>query len=252
MASHSHVRWFASNSPEYHRAFKTFLAHTDQKDKALAWLKREVEVLGNRAVMIDAGAGSGKLTSWFEPYFGQVVAIEPNPSLAAELRDACPTAHVLASTIAEASLSKAAQFVLCSHVFYYIPEAAWESNLRTLMGWLAPGGVMAIALQNPRTDCMEMVRHFIGGRFDLGELCRVAGSVPGGYEARLETIPAYIETANLGIACEIAEFVLNVLPMPSPPRWTDLERYVQARFKRPGGGYRFSCDQDFLRIARQG
>jgi 2-polyprenyl-3-methyl-5-hydroxy-6-metoxy-1,4-benzoquinol methylase len=251
MTGHSHVRSFASNSLEYHRAFKTFLAHTDQKDKALAWLKREVETLGNRAVMIDAGAGSGKLTSWFEPYFGQVIAIEPNPSLAAELRDSCATADVLASTIAEASPSKAADFVLCSHVFYHIPEAAWESNLRALMGWLAPGGVMAIALQNPRTDCMEMVRQFIGGQFDLGHLCRVAGSVPGDHEARLETVPAHIETADLGTACEIAEFVLNVLPMPSSPRWTDLERYVEERFKQPGGRYRFSCDQDFLRIAKR-
>jgi hypothetical protein len=98
---------------------------------------------------------------------------------------------------------------------------------------------------------MEMVRQFIGGQFDLGHLCRVAGSVPGDYEARLETVPASIETVDLGTACEIAEFVLNVLPMPSPPRWTDLERYVEERFKQPGGRYRFSCDQDFLRIARR-
>jgi hypothetical protein len=250
MTRHTHVRSFASSSPDYHRAFRTFLAHTDQKDQALAWLSRQVEALGDRAVMIDAGAGGGKLTSWFIPYFRRVIAIEPNPSLEAELRAASPTADVLPTTITAAAPSAAGNFVLCSHVFYHIPEAEWEQNLRRLMDWLAPGGVLAIALQSPRTDCMRMVGHFIGGRFDLGRLCRVAEAVPGGFEARLETVPAQVRTADLETACEIAEFVLNVLPMADPPSWRDLERYVREHFARADDGYRFSCDQDFLRVSR--
>ena len=90
---------FVSSGPEYHQAFKTFLAHTDQKDNAMAWIKREVEALDDRRVLIDAGAGSGKLTVWFTQYFSRVIAIEPNPSLEAELRAACPSADVFAMPI---------------------------------------------------------------------------------------------------------------------------------------------------------
>ena len=250
MAEPRKVRSFISSSPEYHRAFKAFLDHTDQKDKAMGWLRREVDSLSNRSVMIDAGAGSGKLTEWFSPLFRTVVAIEPNPSLESELRAACPAAVVIPATIAAASPPAPGNFVLCSHVFYYIPRSEWEVNLRSLMGWLAPGGIMAVALQNPRTDCMRMVDYFIGGRFDLGELCQTAEAENSGYKARLETVPAYIRTADLGIACEIAEFVLNVLPMPSPPSWDDLAHYVEDNFKQADGGYRFSCHQDFLRVSR--
>jgi hypothetical protein len=250
MSDRSYVRSFGSSSPEYHRAFKTFLAHTDQKDKALAWLMREVKRLQKRAVMIDAGAGSGRLTSSFEPHFDHVMAIEPNPSLQAELRVSCPKANVSASTIAETTPSSLADFVLCSHVFYHIPKALWDSSIRVLMGWLGPGGVLAIALQNPRTDCMRMVHHFIGGQFDLGTLQRAAESVPGDFSVQRETIPAHIETTDLSTACEIAEFVLNVLPMPSPPLWSALERFVDDHFKQASGKYRYSCDQDFLKITR--
>ena len=244
------VRSFVSSSPEYHRAFQAFLAHTDQKDKAREWLRHEVNGLANRSVMIDAGAGSGKLTSWLTPLFGTVIAIEPNPSMESELRIACPDAVVIAATIASASPPAAGDFVLCSHVFYHIPRSQWESTLLHLMGWLAPGGVLAVALQNPRADCMRMVNHFLGGRLDLSELCPTANAEDGEFEARLETVPAHIRAPDLGTACEIAEFFLNDLPMPAPPRWEDLEHYVNAHFKQAEGGYQLSCHQDFLRVSR--
>jgi hypothetical protein len=67
---------------------------------------------------------------------------------------------------------------------------------------------------------------------------------------RLDTVEARIRTDDLPTACKIAEFVLNVLPMPTPPTRADVETYVAGRFGRRGGTYQFSCNQDFLRIAR--
>jgi trans-aconitate methyltransferase len=245
------VQSFASDSPEYHQAFKAFLVHTDQKEKALGWLSDEVAKLRNRNVMIDAGAGNGKLTTWFIPRFQQIVAIEPNPSLEAALRESCPTIRVLPTTITAAIPSVEADFVLCSHVFYYIPRSEWEANVERIISWLAPGGVLAIALQNPETDCMHMLKHFTGERFDLGELCRLAQSRSRDqFAVRIETVPAYIQTDDLATACTIAEFMLNLLPLPNPPTWDVLERYVIENYRQTEGGYRFSCHQDFLRVER--
>lgn len=246
-----HVRSFTSSGSEYHRAFATFLAHTDQKDKAYAWLGSEVDSLTNRGVLIDAGAGTGKLTAWLAPRFEHVNAIEPNPSLVAELRQTCPAAEIISTDIGDASPSEMADFILCSHVFYYISRPEWETTLRTMMGWLNPGGVLAIALQNPETDGMRMVAHFLGGRFDLDALRRAAQAEGDRFEAHLETVHAHIRAPDLQTACEIAEFVLNVLPMPSPPTWDDLERYVAERFRQSDGSYLLSCHQDFLRVTRR-
>ncbi len=248
------VRSFVSNTPEYHHAFATFLAHTDQKENAFGWIGREVAKLPARTTLIDAGAGGGKLTAWLMPSFQRVLAIEPNPSLAAELQGACPAAEIMATEILDAPVDAKANFILCSHVFYYIPRSKWEANLHRLITWLDVGGVLAITIQNPETDCMRMVRHFIGGRLDLSELCKSASDSKAGtgLDVRIETVPAHIETKDAETACRVAEFILNVLPMPSPPPWQDLEHYVEEHFRQPGGGYRYSCHQDFLRVARPG
>ncbi len=247
----SHVSNFDSATPEYSKAFHTFLAHTDQKEKALEWLDREIGALAQRRTAIDAGAGTGKLTAWLAKRFSTVIGLEPNPSLAAEFRTACPTATLIPDTLLAAAPATSADFILCSHVFYYIPQNEWEANVRQLISWLAPGGVLAIAIQNPDTDCMRMVHHFIGRRVDLRELATLVSIPNGPYAVRLDTVPAYIRTEDLRTACEVAEFILNVLPMPNPPLWADLERYVANHFSRPGGEYQYSCHQDFLRIARR-
>lgn len=247
----SRVTRFDSLSPEYSEAFHTFLAHTDQKQKAIDWLDREVGALARRRTAIDAGAGTGKLTGWLAERFSTVIGVEPNPTLAREFRAACPGITLIPETILGAEPESAADFVLCSHVFYYIPQLDWEANLRQMMGWLAPQGVLAIAIQNPDTDCMRMVDHFVGGRYDLSNLSPVALSEPGAsYEVRLDTVEAHIETDDLQTACRIAEFMLNVVALPDPPTWAALQDYVARQFAAEGSKYRFSCHQDFLRIGR--
>jgi hypothetical protein len=164
-----------------------------------------------------------------------------------ELKSFAPGAGVVAT----ANPPAGADFILCSHVFYYIPRRDWEANARRLVSWLAPGGVLAVAVQNPNTDCMQMVDYFISGRCDLGKLAEVLRADAGGrLDLRLDTVPARIRTSDLRTTCEVAEFILNVLPLPNPPAWYELEMYVANRFARPGGGYEMSCDQDFLRIVR--
>ncbi len=251
MSSAKRVRVFSSETPDYQAAFHAFLSHTDQKDRAHEWLDDEVNRLARRETFVDAGAGTGKLTAWLLPRFRNVVAIEPNPSLERELRSACPTARVFPNTMLEISEQFDADFVLCSHVFYYLPPAEWEANLRQLLSWLRVGGVLAAAIQNPLSDCMQMLAQFLGRRNDLATLCPIAEATSGGtFQARIETVPARIETADLATACTVAEFILNVLPIPSPPLWEDFERYVDQHFRQPDGSYRFSCDQDFLRVER--
>jgi hypothetical protein len=254
MSRPTFVRSFVSNTPEYHQVFAKFLAHTDQKKNAFDWIRREVEELPARSMMIDVGAGNGELTGRLMASFERVIAIEPNPSLGAELRGTCPTAEVISTPFMDAIVPAKANFILCSHVFYYIPRVEWEVSLQRLIAWLESGGVLAVTIQNPETDCMRMVRHFIGNPHDLNELCQTVGELKTAvdFDARVETVPAQIETEDLQTACEIAEFALNVLPpIPSPPTLQELERYVEEHFRQPDGRYRYSAHQDFLRVARR-
>jgi hypothetical protein len=109
--------------------------------------------------------------------------------------------------------------------------------------------VLAVVLQNHRTDCMRMLGEFFGQRFNLSELGSRFQAMRGDlYTVELETVPAYVVTPDLESAYTVAEFMLNLLPMPDPPPRRDLEAYVRNHLAAPAGGYHFSCDQDFLRI----
>src|SRR5262245_14729232 len=134
------IAMFDSLGQEYERAFATFLAHTDQKDKAREWLGRAVGQLARRDVFLDAGAGNGKVTAWFSGDFARTIAIEPNPFLRDQLTLACPKAEVLASTILDAKPAAKADFVLLSHVLYYIPAADWAANVERLASFLSGTG----------------------------------------------------------------------------------------------------------------
>jgi SAM-dependent methyltransferase len=243
------VNAYDSRSADFLQAFQVFLDHTDQMAGARHWLDHLVQGLPSHELFVDAGAGNGEVTAWFSPRFRRTVAIEPSSYLCTELRRACPNAEVLPTTILAAEPPAAASLVLCSHVLYYVPEAARLRHLEKLASWLAVGGVLVVLLQNHRTDCMRMVDHFLGQRCDLSELCGRFQAVRGEqYEVDLETVPAHVVTGEFDTAYTVAEFMLNSFPMQKPPARRDLEEYVRQHLADPAGGYRFSCDQDFLRI----
>ena len=251
MARAETITVYDSQSREYHQAFQVFLDHTDQKLKAQQWLNNLIDHLPSRHVFIDAGAGNGKVTAWFTERFGRTIAIEPNASLRRELKRACPTADLIPEHILNAKIEIAGDLVLCSHVFYYIHASEWMRTLERLASWLAPGGLLVLVVQNHNTDCMHMLDHFLGQRFLVSSLARQFQAEHGrDYAVRIDTSPAQIETPNFPSAYVIAEFMLNLLPVPNPPPRRALEEYVRAHFERSNATFRFSCDQDFVQIRK--
>src|SRR5258708_5270551 len=166
------VAVFDSLGSDYEQAFAVFLAHTDQKDKARIWLDAAVRGLTSRRLFIDAGAGTGKVTAWFVPQFERTIAVEPNPYLRQHLSQNCPQANIVPAPILECTFAPDADFVLASHVFYYIPAADWAANLDRLASFLGSTGMLVVVLQNAATDCMALVERFHGLRFDLNGPCR--------------------------------------------------------------------------------
>jgi SAM-dependent methyltransferase len=249
MTDTARIRVYDSQSVAYHDGFHVFLDHTDQKVNARRWLDALVQSLPQRRVFVDAGAGTGQVTAWFMEQFGTTVAIEPSPSLRGDLQQTCPGATVLPVPILEAQPGVLADLVLCSHVLYYIDRSEWLATVTKMASWLAPPGALVIVLQNHETDCMRMLDAFLGQRFDLDALSREFDALHGQrYRVDRQVVPAHVTTADLGPAYTIAEFMLNLLPMPNPPMRSALEDYVRQHFAAPGGGFRFSCHQDFLVI----
>lgn len=257
------IKIYDSQSSEYDQIFQFFLDHTDEKEKTIRWLKKKVDSLPSRELFIDAGAGDGGTTSLFMDSFAEVIALEPNQALRAKLKQNCPQTgcplgiEVLPHKILEANLSPRASLVLCAHVFYYIDHAAWMANLEQLVSWLSPNGLLVVALQHHESDCMKMHKHFCGQEVNLSALGRrFTQRAPCQrekaelYEVVMECIPINIITKDLNSAYLIAEFMLNLLPMPNNPTRRAVEAYIKQHFRRSEGGFSFSSDQLLLQIRR--
>ena len=140
MGDADYVTKYDSQSEAYREAFKVFLSHTDQKVNAREWLRRFIQTLPYRQVLIDAGAGTGQLTSWIAPDFERTIAIEPSEYLREEFRKNFPDCQLFSGFITEVTPPEKADLVVCSHVLYYIDRDEWMSNLEALVSWLKPGG----------------------------------------------------------------------------------------------------------------
>jgi trans-aconitate methyltransferase len=245
----SKVRVFDSQSVAYHEAFQVFLAHTDQKVNARRWLDGLVQSLAHRRVFIDAGAGNGQVTAWFVDQFERTIAVEPSPSLSADLRQTCPRADVHAVPILDARPAALGDLILCSHVLYYVDRGLWMAHLDRMASWLAPGGTLVVVLQNHETDCMRMLETFHGRSFSLTALAGEFEKEHGDqFQIQRELVPAHVTAPDLATAYVIAEFMLNLLPLPNPPAREIVEKYIRDHFGNRGNGFRFSCHQDFLTV----
>ena len=249
MAQSDTIQIFDSQGESYKQAFQVFLDHTDQKRNAKRWLRQMVETLPTRQVFIDAGAGNGAVTGAFADAFARTIAIEPNVYLLSQLQQAIPHAEAIAEPILKAKPGAKGDLVLCSHILYYIPPEEWLAHLECLVSWMSPTGVTVVILQNRETGCMNMVHHFFNHRF---ELRHVAELFQQKYKDRYEVIttldPAHVDTPDFISAYTGAEFMLNLLPMPHPPKRQEVETYIKTHFASADGRYRFPVHQDFLQI----
>jgi SAM-dependent methyltransferase len=86
------------------------------------------------AVVVDLGAGTGKLTRELVPRFGRVIAVEPLDEMRAELQRGLPDVEAIAGAAEAIPLDRAsADAVLCAQAFHWFdPEPAHEEIARVL------------------------------------------------------------------------------------------------------------------------
>ena len=200
-SSEETISIFDSSSDSYLQAFTTFLNYTDQKKKALEWLLKTIQLLPQRRYFIDAGAGNGLLTKELSPFFQKTEAIEPSTYLSSLLKQSIPDGSTHLCTIMEASPKLRADFLLCSHVLYYIPSNQWLAHIEKMVSWLAPGGHLVITMQAPDTDCMKMNHYFTGLFFDIYQLAKdIDNRFSDTLSVVCEQIPASIITPDFDTA----------------------------------------------------
>jgi phospholipid N-methyltransferase len=239
-----------SQHESYDEMFAFFLAHTNEKEKCIAWLEQFISQLPKKQLCIDAGAGNGALTQVLCPHFNQFIAIEPNPDFQQQLQTNYPTITIKPDFILNADImNEQADFIVCSHVFYYIPQNQWLVHIEKLASWLIKGGSLILILQYHLSDCMQMHSHFMQHSFNFVDFVPLIKTHLGHqYHIESEVLAADITTFNLAATQRIAEFMLKLLPNAQLPSDTLLTEYIQQNFSKNEQGHRFSTDQIFIKI----
>ncbi|MBV8771381.1 MAG: methyltransferase domain-containing protein, partial [Deltaproteobacteria bacterium] len=203
---------YAHDQPEYARAFGTFLTHTDQKTKTIGWLADLVNGLRSHGLFVDAGAGDGSTTAALAKLFDRTIAIEPNSVLRAELARRCPEAEIVEAPIGEAKITSVADFVLCSHVLYYIPQNDWTETLERLTSWLGADGAAVVLLGNSNADVIALAREFFGRNIDLAPAVQEFTARHDEFEILTHTLNCEVVVDDLESACTLIRFFLSDYP----------------------------------------
>lgn len=248
------IRLFHSHDEYYDRVFTLFIKSTNQKQQAARWLDDFLSRFAPNQLAIDAGAGNGILTKQLTPHFAEVIAVEPNPTLLAELATAGDNLRILPDTIEAAVLDAGrAEFVLCSHVLYYVPQPSWDSLLQKLLDWTAPGGTIIVVLQAEDTDCMKFFAALRGHGFPIRQCMEAFSHRPGVESVEIVRQPARIAVESEEELVMILEFMANLTPFGDTeriPTQEELRQQAALVGKQGTDGHVLSCDQLFCIIKK--
>jgi Methyltransferase domain len=243
------VDHYAAVEPAYALSYRTFLTTTDQKRTAASALQARVSQLKQRRLLVDVGAGDGIITGELMQWFDKTILIEPNPAFQESLKKSCIAAELWGAGLFDVPVLVGADMVVCSHVLFHIPDLLWISAICKMLSWLAPSGLLVVLLQAPETEYRELLEYFGCRLGNLRTLARALHSVFGNSASiEFESIRSQTCTRNLGIAYEVAQFMINESEDFYLVTRDDLESFLKVRFKRGGTHYRLSCDQDILTI----
>ena len=151
--------------------------------------------------VLDLGAGTGKLTATLVAMGDDVIAVEPDPAMLAELRRALPDVHALPGSAEAIPLRDASVgAVLAGNAMHWFDMAVAGPELARV---LAPGGILA-GLWNVMDDRVDWVAGLarVSGRAAVGPR-----DTPTGWRAETAEmqLPGTGVTARFG-SPELAEF----------------------------------------------
>jgi ubiquinone/menaquinone biosynthesis C-methylase UbiE len=132
---HPQSRSFEQVAELYERARPSY------PEEAVDWLVEELH-LGGDSIVLDLGAGTGKLTRRFVARVGRVVAVEPGPEMLAQLRRTVPEAEPLLGAAEAIPLGdQSVDAVVCGQSFHWFRREEAVHEIRRV---LRPGGGLGL------------------------------------------------------------------------------------------------------------
>jgi len=233
----------------YQKQLELFIRCSTDKRIELVKLGEVIADLRHRRRFLDVGAGSGDLTIPLAQAFHETTIVEPNSAQIEFLRRRYPEFKLHNTTWSEAELGgDRFDFILCSHVLYYLDTAEWMPSIDKMRAHLEPDGRLAIVLQSPIGELADFYNRFAHFDVDILELWRQMIHRFGDRAVDVRYFVNEIWTDNLDDMVEIGLFLLIDRNFRS--RCDEIRDYFASRHRR-GDGYRLKQDEILLAVRQQ-
>jgi SAM-dependent methyltransferase len=233
---------------EYQRQLALFVRCSTEKGIELLKIGEIIAGLSHRRYFLDIGAGGGDLTIPISQSFNATTVVEPTEKQARFLMRRCPHFKVYNDFWEKVELgSKRYDFILCSHVLYYIEEGHWLTTIEKMYSHLEEGGRIVIVLQSPIGEVANFFNQFTHYDVNILELWRDLIQRYGDDVIEVRYFMNEIWTENLEDMVTIGLFLLI------DRRFREYEKkirhYFESRHKR-ADGYRMMQDEILLVIKK--
>jgi SAM-dependent methyltransferase len=227
------VRRYHWNTPEYADAFDVLLRSTRERAFLHQLLTSTLSRYPPEAHAVDWGAGRGDLTALMLQHFRHVYAVEPSPTMRAELEKRCPEACILAGTILSTSLPTPVEVSVLSHVLYHVPDHKWGAYVLRAASHLSRDGVLLVIQSDPDSEANWMLEHFGAPRFDLYAALATVIRRHKEYDFTFTRGRGPLRTTSFEETLQVARFVLcdrDEDAFSRPPIEEGFQSYVREHF----------------------
>lgn len=128
-------------------------------------IKRKLQP-DQKAILFDVGCGEGRLLWEFEPYFANIIAIDPdaerimNAQKTAEAKGLTNKISFQVATIDQVNLHNSVDVVLCSHVIQHVRTEYVSLLLKRVKEVLVPGGLLILTTCHSTNNQDYYVKQF--------------------------------------------------------------------------------------------
>ena len=233
---------------EYQRQLALFSQCSTEKGIELVKVGEIIAGVPHRSSFLDVGAGGGVLTIPISQSFNETTVVEPNGKQATFFKQRCPHFKVYNDSWETIDLgSQRYDFILCSHVLYYIEEGHWLQTIEKMYEYLEPGGRIAIVLQSPIGEVADFFNQFTHYDVKILELWRDLTQLYGDDAITVRYFTNEIWTESLEQMVTIGLFLLID---PCFKRYKKRIRQYFESHHKTAEGYRLMQDEILLVITR--
>ncbi len=251
-----------AETEQYLKGFQLFLKSTDQKVVIISRVRGVIEGafdlqrLKKEGKILDVGTSDGLVLESLIGLFSGGTAVEPDRKATILLNNkkiqGLKVVNSFIQNFAPPDGEKY-DFILMSHMLYYLKEDERQRQVERMIPWLKPGGKLVLIhganIQGERHDKARMMRQLGSEDTDVESKGIIARLKEKKHDVTSEILESKV-VAGRDDMVDILKFLLHT-PLPQlEPRIPEIRRYVEENLFDEGlGQYRLRIPQDLVIVS---